>query len=339
MRAGPFSSIVETGRIALKLTRYQDDDQLALSVAMHTYMGLLLKVAGPHFAWNEAVGRAEVSELGKRLLLCSDILDSYLHQRMPLPWNLEDAYLESSYITLFRATLAAAVEKIRMKQGKRVVEPQQLTEVDVALLQRAVNAALRWMARPHSCALNRPLYVEMLKTKHSIEKYLDALEGQLSRLATLLVKVDVPEGHDYPAQELINSSRLQPYTNLFKAASAYVALFQATWQGSLQGHVVKVTRSNQGNPQCVLLLFIRSDTGTPRWKLQLQALEADFNCKRKAKGCSQVLLSITDLTQALLEPSDSRPVRQLVDDLFIKELRYRRLNLPARRRSWSKGVR
>jgi len=29
--------------------------------------------------------------------------------------------------------------------------------------------------------------------------------------------------------------------------------------------------------------------------------------------------------------------RQLIEDLFVKELRYRRLNLPARRRSWSKG--
>lgn len=44
----------QPGSISLEVTRHIDDTQLKLCIAMHTYMGLLLKVAGPHFEWDAA---------------------------------------------------------------------------------------------------------------------------------------------------------------------------------------------------------------------------------------------------------------------------------------------
>ena len=77
-------SKVQSGSISLEVTRHLDDSQLKLSIAMHTYMGLLLKVAGQHFEWDDARQCAQSSALGARLLLCADLLDEYLGSRIPL---------------------------------------------------------------------------------------------------------------------------------------------------------------------------------------------------------------------------------------------------------------
>ena len=55
-------------RIVHKTIGYQDCEEHALCVAMHTYMGLLLKIAGPHFQWDEANRMPLATELGQRLL-------------------------------------------------------------------------------------------------------------------------------------------------------------------------------------------------------------------------------------------------------------------------------
>lgn len=337
-------SLAGTGRITLKATRYLDDDQLALCMAMHTYMGLLSKTAGPHFDWNEAAQCAQVSELGKRLLLCADLLDEYLGRRIPLGWNDGGIYLQSAYITLFRASLAVAADKVRVRQGRYFVDSWSLSKDDVALLQRALNVALRWMARPHSCAANRRLYVEMLKTKRSIAKYVSALESATSQAVAVLVKMDVVEGYGSSWAAMAGKGDpshigVQAYLAFFKTASKYIAMLQKTWPESLIGHFAKVTRSEQGEPQCVILLFLQPESGTYSWKTKLQALHADFNKQRTAKRYDASQLSLTDLTPSIREQSGVRTqqVRQLIEDLFVKELRYRRLNLPARRRSWSKG--
>ena len=55
-------------RIVRKTIGYQDCEEHALCVAMHTYMGLLLKIAGPHFQWDEANRMPLATELGQRLL-------------------------------------------------------------------------------------------------------------------------------------------------------------------------------------------------------------------------------------------------------------------------------
>lgn len=337
-------SLAGTGRITLQVTRYLDDDQLALCVAMHTYMGLLSKIAGPHFDWNEAFQCAQVSELGKRLLLCADVLDEYLERRVPLDWNDGGIYLQSAYITLFRASLAIAIDKIRTRQGKHFVDCRLLTPEDVALLQRALKTALRWMARPHSCAANRRVYVEMLKTKRSVEKYVAVLESTTSQAVAVLVKMDVIEGYGSFWAAMAGKGGpshigIQAYLDFFKTASKYIAMLQKTWPESLIGHFAKVTRSNQGAPQCVILLFLQPESGAYSWKTKLQALDVDFNKQRTAKLYDPSRTTVTDLTLPTRKQSGVRTqqARQLIEDLFVKELRYRRLNLPARRRSWSKG--
>ncbi|MFZ7311656.1 hypothetical protein [Comamonas jiangduensis] len=341
-RDARLESLAGTGHIALKVTRYLDDDQIALCVAMHTYMGLLSKIAGPHFDWNEASQCAEVSELGKRLLLCADLLDEHLVRKIPLGWNDEDVYLHSAYVGLFRASLVVSIDKIRTRQGKHFVDCRLLTQEDVALLQRALKTALRWMARRHSCSANRRLYVEMLKTKRSIAKYVAALESTTSQAVAVLVKMDVVEGYGSSWAAMAGKGDpshigVQPYLAFFKTASKYIAMLQKTWPESLIGHFSKVTRSNQGAPQCVILLFLQPESGAHSWKTKLQALHVDFNKQRTAKLYDPSHLTVTDLTPSIRKQSGvcTQQVRQLIEDLFVKELRYRRLNLPARRRSWS----
>lgn len=338
-------SLAGTGRIALKVTQFQQDDQLALCVAMHTYMGLLLKIAGPHFEWGETSQSAVVTELGSRLLLCADLLEQYLSQRIPLGWNDDKVYLQSAYINLFRATFAVSAAQVRTRQNRDFVDGRQLSKEDVAQLQRALKAALRWMSRPYSCTLNRHLYVEMLKTKRSIDKYVRYLESHISGAVTLLVEMNMLEGFvdkQQTTEAVVSSeySSAQAYMACFKTASSYISRFKTAWRGSLLGHLVKVTRSNQSAPQCVMLFFLKPLLPADDWKTQLHALEVDFNRQRLEKGCAPVRLTINDLALALQKHSGSRAftVRQLIDDLFIKELHYRRLNLPTHRRSWSKGV-
>ena len=201
-------SLAGTGRIALKVTQFQQDDQLALCVAMHTYMGLLLKIAGPHFEWGETSQSAVVTELGSRLLLCADLLEQYLSQRIPLGWNDDKVYLQSAYTNLFRATFAVSAAQVRTRQNRDFVDGRQLSKEDVAQLQRALKAALRWMSRPYSCTLNRHLYVEMLKTKRSIDKYVSHLERDISGAVTLLVEMNMLEGFVDQQQTTDESTRI-----------------------------------------------------------------------------------------------------------------------------------
>lgn len=334
----------QPGSISLEVTRHIDDTQLKLCIAMHTYMGLLLKVAGPHFEWDAARQCAQSSALGARLLLCADLLDEYLGSRIPLGWNDEDVYLHSAYVGLFRASLVVSIDKIRTRQGKHSVDCRLLTQEDVALLQRALKTALSWMARRHSCSANRRLYVEMLKTQRSIEKYVAALASTTSQAVVVLAKMDLVEGYGSSWAAMAGKGDpshigVQPYLAFFKTASKYIAMLQKTWPESLIGHFAKVTRSDQGAPQCVILLFLQPESGAYSWKTKLQALHVDFNKQRTAKLYDPSRITVTDLTQPIRKQSGVRTqqFRQLIEDLFVKELRYRRLNLPARRRSWSKG--
>lgn len=331
-----------TGRITLKATQYLEDDQLALCVAMHTYMGLLSKIAGPHFDWNEASQCAEVSELGNRLLLCADLLDEYLVRKIPFGWNDEGAYIHSAYVELFRATLAVVIDRIRTRQGMQFVDCRLLIPEDIALLQRALKTVLRWMARPHSCAANRRLYVEMLKTRRSIEEYVAKFESKISQAVTVLVKIDVVSGCDYSGKgrgigEAMDDVPGQRCVDFFKKAAAYTTLLQRTWPEAVIGYLAKVTRSNQGDPQCVMLFFLQPETGRFSWKTKLDALAADFNQQRPGKALAPCRVNVIDVDPTILKQPRTH-VRQLIEDLFVRELRYRRLNLPARRRSMSKGV-
>lgn len=338
---GPLISNVQSGSISLAVTHHIGDSQLKLCIAMHTYMGLLLKIAGPHFEWNVVSECAQVSELGKRLLLCADLFEEYLERRIPLGWNDQYIYLESARITSFRTTLAVAVNKIRLRQRRYFVDDSLLSKDDVALLQRALNAALRWMARERSRDLNKRLGLEMRRTKGSITSYIRSCENSWSQATVLLVKVDVKEGHSPFLAEMAgqgdpNLVGIQTYLEFFRVASSYIAMLQKTWPKMLIAHLAKVTRSNQGAPQCVMLLFLQPELTTHSWKTKIQVLHADFNSQRIAKLHDPTSISATDLTQSVRKQSKLR-TQQLIEDLFVNELMFRRLNLPDGRRSWSKG--
>lgn len=329
----------QPGSISLEVTRHIDDTQLKLCIAMHTYMGLLLKVAGPHFEWDAARQCAQSSALGARLLLCADLLDEYLGSRIPLGWNDGDVYLHSAYVTLFRATVAVAADQVRCKQGLHYVDYRRLKQEDIDLLNRAVRAALRWMTRPQSCGLNRRLYVEMKKTERSIDKYIQALEPKLSNATTILVKMKGREEFDSTELSATSVDHCSPlsYVDFFKNASSYITQFQKVWPEALLGKLARVTQSEEAHPQCVMLFFLSKACGAASWTTLLHAFDVDFNNKRMSKGIAPVRLDVTDLTEALKKQpaSPTQAIYKLVDDLFVKELRYKRLNLPRGRRSWS----
>lgn len=332
-------SKVQSGSISLEVTRHLEDSQLKLCIAMHMYMGLLLKVAGPHFEWDAARQCAQISALGVRLLLCADLLDEYLGFRIPLGWNDGDVQLHSAYVTLFRATVAVAADQVRCKQGLNYVDCRRLKQEDVDLLHRAVSAALRWMAKPQSCGLNRRLYVEMKKTERSIDKYIQTLEPKLSNTVTVLVKMKELEGYGSTELEAtsVDHCRALSYVEFFKNASSYIAQFQKVWPDALLGKLAKVTQSEERRPLCVMLFFLSHVSGVASWKTLLQAFDVDFNNKRMSKGIAPVRLDVVVLTDALKKQPGSpvQAVHKLVGDLFVKELRFRRLNLPRGRRSWS----
>lgn len=338
-RSAAVLSKLQSGSISLEVTRHIDDIQLKLCIAMHTYMGLLLKVAGPHFEWDDARQCAQSSVLGARLLLCADLLDEYLGSRIPLGWNDGDVLLHSAYVTLFRATVAVAADQVRCKQGLNYVDCRRLKQEDIDLLNRAVRAALRWMAKPQSCGLNRRLYVEMKKTERSIDKYIQTLEPKLPNATTVLVKMKGCE--EYDSNELsaasVDHCSALSYVDFFKNASSYITQFQKVWPEALLGKLARVTQSEEARPQCVMLFFLPKASGAASWKTLLQAFNVDFNNKRMSKGVAPVRLDVADLTEALRKQpgSPTQAIYKLVDDLFVKELRYRRLNLPRGRRSWS----
>ncbi|GAO73402.1 MULTISPECIES: hypothetical protein [Comamonas] len=335
----PLMSKVQSGSISLEVTRHLDDSQLRLCIAMHTYMGLLLKVAGPHFEWDDARQCAQSSALGARLLLCADILDEYLGARVPLGWNDGDVHLHSAYVTLFRATVAVAATQVRFKQGLNHVDCRRLKQEDVDLLNRGVRAALRWMTKPQSCGLNRRLYVEMKKTERSIDKFVQTLEPKLANATTVLVKMKGSEEYDSTELSATSVDHCSPlsYVEFFKNASSYITQFQKVWPEALLGKLARVTQSEEARPQCAMLFFLPQSSAPASWKTLLQAFNVDFNNKRMSKGVAPVRLDVADLTEALKRQPGypMQAIHKLVDDLFVKELRYRRLNLPRGRRSWS----
>lgn len=341
---GALVSRADTRRISLVVTRYLDDEQLGLCVAMHTYMGLLLKVSGPHFDWCEVSHSAEVSELGKRLLLCSNLLNKYLERIFPSGWNDGAVYVQHANITAFLAIFAVAARKIRIVHDVDFIDARSLSKDDVYLLQRAQCLASRWMLRKYSVSVNKMLGSEMRRTKNSINDYILNIEKKLFEAVVFIAKVNILEGHgifhiDKYEKRVTCNYDAQTYIDFFKAISKCIAILQKTWPNSLIGHLSKLTRSNQGKPQCVMLILLDSSYGLHDWKVRMQALFSDFNSYYSSKfyplGCSEFF----DITKSMSINSavSVQQIKLLIEKLFITDLSYRRLNLPKRRRSWSKG--
>ena len=331
-------------RIVHKTFGFLEGEEQALCVAMHTYMGLLLKIAGPHFHWDATNRMPLATELGQRLLLCADFFEEYLCKRLPMGWNEGDVYLHTAHIDCFCEIFAVAVEKIRFRQNSSFVQYERLNKDDVASLQASLDAAVCRMASPQSSAQNRHLYIEMYKTKRSIDGYIHGIERSLPSAVTLLVEMKLPRGFG-SLQTTDDSAALNPHASVLpymaflKSASTYMVKFQALWKNEVLGYLVKVTRASEGGPQCVMLLFLRPVLSARNWRKQLMALEYEFNDQHLQKCASPFSLTVHDLTLPQSKQADAKAtqVEQFIDDLFVNELRYRRLNLPKRRRSWAKG--
>lgn len=335
---------VRAVRIVHKTFGFLEGEEQTLCVAMHTYMGLLLKIAGPHFQWDEVNQMPLVTQLGQRLLLCADLFEQYLCKRLPMGWNDGDAYLHTAYIDCFCETFAVAAEKIRFRQNRSFVQYELLNIEDIASLQTSLDAAVSRMASPQSSAQNRHLYIEMYKTKRSIDEYIHSIKSR--RPSAVMLLVEMKPLRDLGNLQTMNEpaglsphSSVPGYMAFFKLASTYIAKFQALWKNEVAGYLVKVMRSIEGGPQCVMLLFLRPVLSARNWRKQLMALEYEFNDQHLQKGVSPFSLTVRDLTQPQSKQADAKAtqVEQFIDDLFVNELRYRRLNLPKRRRSWAKG--
>ncbi|MEG0139697.1 MAG: hypothetical protein RR882_00940 [Comamonas sp.] len=353
-RPEPSSRIdrVESGRFILYGFPAFDDPHLVLSIAMHTYMDVARQTPGLHFAWNEAADSPEFSELGHRLLLCLDLLRQHLLRILPLPWNDGGIYLESAYVTLFQATLVVAANKVLYTYNKHFLEQIRWRREDVALLQRALDVALKRITRPWTCSINRRLYVEMGKTKHSIEGYMGALQKNAPEPLVLRCTMQMRQGlfnlPDNGRAFGTNPSIIplaSSYMENFKSASAYVALLKKTWPEYLIGHLIKVSQSAEGSPQCTMLFFLRpSEHAQKSWTTILQELEFDFARDHVRKFGAVPWIEIlavnhqTELRTSARTAETWSRTKQLVDDLFVRELRYRRFNFPPRSRTWSKGV-
>lgn len=343
---------VESGRAILHGFPAIDDPHLVLSIAMHTYMDVACQTPGLHFAWDEVADSPKFSDLGHRLLLCLDLLEQHLLRILPLPWNDGGIYLESAYVTLFQATLAVAANKVRRTYSKNFLEQIRWRREDVALLQGALDVALKRMARPWACSVNRRLYVEMGKTKNSIARYISALQKRAAEPLVLRCTMQMLEGlsnlpddgRTFGTNPSIIPSA-SSYMAHFKSASTYAVLLKKTWPNYLIGHLIKVSQSGNFRPQCTMLFFLkRSENVQKNWKTRLQELAFDFSSEHARKFGAVPRFEIlevhqqTELRASAKKADGWARTKQLVDDLFVRELRYRRIKLPARSRSWSKGV-
>ena len=349
--SGSCIDCVDSGKVTLNGLPAINDPYLVLSIAMHTYIDVASRSPKPHFAWDDLQDSPKFSDLGYRLLLCLDLFELHL-RTLPRPWDDGGIFLESAYVTMFRSTLVVAGNKIRSTYQKKFLEQIQWTREDVTLLQRALDVALKRIERPWTCSVNRRLYVEMGKTKRSIKGYISALQKKGVQPEVLQCTMQMREGHfnlpDNGEMFGTNTSIIplaSSYMASFKSASVYVALIKKTWPEYLIGHLIKVSQSAEGRPQCIMFLFFKPfEYAQKSWTTRLEGLAIDFSWDHARKLGAVPSFEFLSMKQSTeLGVSDKNVVGwdrvwQLVDALFIRELRYRRIKLPERSRSWSKGV-
>ena len=133
------------------------------------------------------------------------------------------------------------------------------------------------------------------------------------------------------------------YLNHFEHVSAFAATLKKKLNREVVGHLVKLTGVNPSDPQCILLLFITQQAcqNIVLLRAHVKFIWADYVLGTKDKNRRSFSFAPGLTINSLIELSESlkqwQATSNLVERVFIQELQYQRLRLPARRRSWGKS--
>lgn len=329
------------------------EDCQTLRKVIHAYMAFANEIPCEHFNWNDETNSVEFSDLGMRLIACfalyqKQILNLSNEAGVELSWN-SDIYAESANVRIFRKVLARTADEIRKKHCSEFLSNTQLRREEVEALQRSMQGALALMNRPRARRLNKRLYDEMFKTKRSIQECLPKIKNtyprfgvlplilsfsseERFRLLSMLPDLNILRGLPFPAN----------YLNHFEHVSAFASTLKKELNREVVGHLVKLTGVNPSDPQCILLLCITQQACQNIALLQahVKFIWADHVLGTKDKNLRDVSFVSGIKINSLIEISSSKEsdtFSNLVESVLIQELKYQRLRLPARRRSWGKS--
>ncbi|MFC7299008.1 hypothetical protein [Herminiimonas aquatilis] len=332
-------------------SRIKLGDSLMLRKAIHLYISLANEVPCSHFNWNDEINCGEFSGLGKRLVACIDLYQKQIlglgdDTGIELSWN-SDIYAESANVRIFRKVLVRAADEIRKKHRIEYLSNIKLGFDETEALQRSMRGVLALMNRPWARSRNKRLYDEMFKTKHSLQECLQKIKNtcprfgvlplilsfsseERSRLLSMLPSINILRTRAFPAN----------YLNHFEHASVFASSVKKQLNREVVGHLIKLTGANSSDPQCILLLFFTPEacSNIKLLKLHLNLIWADHVFGVTDINLRSVPFAPGIKINTMIETSkNSEAVSNLVESVFIRDLKYQRLRLPARRRSWSKS--
>lgn len=333
-----------------------------LRVAVHTYLSLAANVSGPHFSWNESRDRMDFTALGERLLLC---LDLYKQEQKMLESGMRDSlrsasFVESAHFHFFQEVLAQQAEVIKGAQTDLYLEQYRFVRDDVVRLQACLDETIGLLRGSDAKRCNKGLYDESYKTSISLQRYLDDLRSAHASLEAFAFEIclDTPEGNALAAHQDVKRVRYQlvsgfpeNFLQALKQAAAFIAYLKKVGSVEIQGHLIKLSATVWGEPRCTVILMgpevrqLLAGRATARSQLSLiwadfilgpwGVLEGHWGRSMQAPG----IQLLPDGEWSLLKKNASawKALQGFVDEVFVKELHFMRLCLPARRRTWSKG--
>lgn len=329
-----------------------------LTQRIHRAMAEALLNTGPHIEWNAVTEQCVTSSVGLELLTCMCVLavrEQLLEFRNPRYMRENQFFEETVHVQVFRGLLGEMGQKLVDQYDVRDVDAliRRLPRAVVEELQLAVLLALEELnARVTDANVNKRLYDEMFKTQRSLSSYLNSLKQKRSKIKLMqpmLLGFDWEMRaslHDLKVNGFDGALQLQfPDDHLaeFARASSFVARIKKAYPGGLAGHLIRLVHSDEGcYPMCILVLFMHVGF-PPVNELDLRLLWADHIFGRK-RGIQAVLIPgfITVRENLLpLNAQDSGAWERLTRWIlvnFLGELKFRRLDIPARKRSWSRGV-
>ncbi|MES2024167.1 MAG: hypothetical protein V4448_01290 [Pseudomonadota bacterium] len=332
------------------------EDCQMLRKVIHAYMAFANEIPCEHFNWNDETNSAEFSDLGMRLIACFDLYQKQIlklgnEASVELSWN-SDIYAESANVRIFRKVLVRAADDIRKKHRAEYacLSNTQLRREEVEALQRSMQGALALMNRPRARRLNKRLYDEMFKTKRSIQECLPKIKNIHPRFGVLPLILSFSSEERFRLLSMLpdlNILRVLPfpanYLNHFEHVSAFVSTLKTELNREVVGHLIKLTGVNPSDPRCILLLCITQQACQNIALLQarIKFIWADHVLGTKDKNLRDVSfvsgIKINSLIEVSKSSKESNTFANLVESVFIQELKYQRLRLPARRRSWGKS--
>lgn len=333
-----------------------------LRVAVHTYLSLAANVSGPHFSWNELRDRMDFTALGERLLLC---LDLYKQEQKMFENGMRDSlrsasFVESAHLCLFQEMLAQQAEVIKGAQTDLYLEQHLFVRDDVVRLQGGLDETIGLLRGSEAKKHNKRLYDESYKTSLSLQHYLDDLRSAHASLEAFAFEIclDTAKGNALAAHQEAKRARYQlvsgfpeNFLQALKQASAFVAYLKKVGSVEIKGHLIKLSATAWGEPRCTVILMgpeVRQLlVGRATSHSQLSLIWADFilgpwgvlegHWGRSMQAPGIQLLPEGEWSLLKKNTNAWMALHGFVDEVFVKELSFMRLRLPARRRAWSKG--